>query len=104
MPKGKLILHRKRLYDDASISELTLWLVPQPVPGSSHPFKYSLFYGRPGERWIGYDNEAGKGDHRHYRDREEAYLFTTPEQLLSDFLGDMRTVASTPTVKDDHDE
>jgi hypothetical protein len=51
-----------------------------------------LFYGRPGERFVLYDNEPGKGDHRHYGDREEPYLFTTPEQLIRDFLADVRSV------------
>lgn len=72
------------------ISEMKLWLVPNPVRGSWHRFKYSLFYGRDGQRLIGYDNEPGKGDHRHYRDQEEPYTFTTPEQLIADFLADVR--------------
>ena len=89
MPKAKLIFHRKRLFDDGSISEIRLWQVPSPVRGSVHGFKYSLYYGAAGERWIGYDNEPGKGDHRHYGAREEAYLFTSPEQLIADFLADV---------------
>jgi len=67
-----------------------LWEVPSPVPGSAHRLKYSLFYGRRGARLVGYDNEAGKGDHRHYGDREEPYAFTSPEQLVADFLADVR--------------
>jgi Family of unknown function (DUF6516) len=89
MPKAILIFHRKRVFDDGSISEIKLWQVPSPVRGSGHSFKYSLFYGRPGERWIGYDNEAGKGDHRHYAGEESDYAFTTPEQLMADFLADV---------------
>ncbi len=89
MPAATLILHRKRHYDDGTISEMKLWLVPNPVRGSRHRFKYSLFFGREGERMIGYDNEAGKGDHRHLGGREEPYRFTTPEQLLADFLADV---------------
>jgi hypothetical protein len=92
MQRAQLIFHRKRYHDDGAISELTLWLVPEPVRGSGHLFKYSLFYGRPGERLVAYDNEPGKGDHRHYRDREEPYRFTTPEQLITDFLADVRGV------------
>jgi hypothetical protein len=91
MPTATLILHRKRQFDDGAISEMKLWLVASPVRGSQHPFKYSLFYGREGERLVGYDNEPGKGDHRHYGDREEPYLFTSPEQLLVDFIADVRT-------------
>ena len=92
MPSATLIVHRKRLYDDGSIAELKLWLVPRIVPGSSHTFKYSLYFGRQGKRLIGYDNEAGKGDHRHYGEREEIYPFTTPEKLLEDFLSDVRAL------------
>jgi hypothetical protein len=92
MEFARRILYRKRYYQDGTISELTLWLVPNPVRGSAHSFKYSLFYGRPGTRLVGYDNEPGKGDHRHYEGREELYVFTTPEQLIRDFLADVRRV------------
>ena len=71
--------------------EINLWLLPKPVRGSRHKFKYSLFYGRDGERLIGYDNEPGKGNHRHYQDREPPYRFTTPERLMADFLADLRS-------------
>jgi uncharacterized protein DUF6516 len=90
MSRATLIFHRKRVYDDGAIAEMKLWLVPRIVPGSKHTFKYSLYYGRHGKRLVGYDNEAGKGDHRHYGDREEPYWFTTPEQLMTDFLADVR--------------
>lgn len=92
MQRARRILHRKRHYDDGTISELTLWLVPEPVRGSRHPFRYRLFYGRSGVRLVLYDNEPGKGDHRHYEEREEAYEFTTAEQLVRDFLADVRRV------------
>jgi hypothetical protein len=52
--------------------------------------KYSLFYGWPGRRLVGYDNERGKGDHRHVEGREETCAFSTPEQLIEDFLADVR--------------
>ncbi len=90
MPNATLILHRKRRYDDGAILELKLWQVPAAVPGSAHLFKYSLFYGNGGQRLIGYDNEAGKGDHRHCGGEEEAYAFITFRQLLADFLADVR--------------
>jgi Family of unknown function (DUF6516) len=92
MPPATLIFHRRRVFDDGSLQEMKLWQVPDPVRGSSHEFKYSLFYGREGQRLIGYDNEAGKGDHRHYRTAEEAYLFTTPERLIADFVADVLRV------------
>jgi hypothetical protein len=36
-----------------------------------------------------YDNEIGKGDHRHFAGKESAYAFTTPEQLIADFQKDI---------------
>jgi hypothetical protein len=92
MPLATLIFYRKRVYDDGAIAEMKLWLVPAAVRGSKHFYKYSLFYGYSGSRLIGYDNEAGKGDHRHYEDREELYPFTTPEKLIADFLTDVRAL------------
>lgn len=77
-------------FPDGAIVEMTIWLVPEPVTGSSHPFKYSLFYGRPGERIIGYDNERGKGDHIHIGGRENPYVFSTVEVLVADFLANVR--------------
>jgi len=37
-----------------------------------------------------YDNEAGKGDHRHLGERQEAYSFTTYDALLTDFWNDVQ--------------
>ncbi|MFS2155532.1 hypothetical protein [Rhizobium sp. Rhizsp42] len=39
-----------------------------------------------------YDNERGKGDHRHYGPREEAYQFVSVERLLADFRHDVEQV------------
>ncbi len=88
--KAVRIFHDRMDYPDGSILEMTIWKVPEPVQGSGHRLKYSLFYGRPGKRLSGYDNERGKGDHRHYGDGEEPYSFTTPEALIEDFLSDVK--------------
>lgn len=85
MSNAVLLLHRKRIYDDGAISELTLWLLPEAAPGSSHRLKYSLFYGYPGRRAVAYDNERGKGDHRHQDGMETAYGFESVDKLLADF-------------------
>ncbi len=87
--RARLIRHRKRVFDDGMITELILWEVPEPVVGSTHRLKYSLFYGDQNGRLIGYDNERGKGDHRHYGPHEEPYAFTTPEKLIADCLADV---------------
>ena len=88
--KAELLLHQRIDYDDGAIVEMALWCVPSPVPPSRHGLKYSLFYGRPGIREIGYDNERGKGDHRHVLDAETTYTFSTVERLMADFWSDVR--------------
>jgi len=86
-------LFRQRIdYEDGAIVEMVLWRVTSPVPPSTHGLKYSLFDGRPGTREVGYDNERGKGDHRHFEGVETAYAFTTVEQLMEDFWADVRTL------------
>ncbi len=39
-----------------------------------------------------YDNERGKGDHRHAGDVEQSYTFTDLEKLFVDFEKDVREV------------
>ena len=36
-----------------------------------------------------YDNERKKGDHRHFGEKESAYTFVSPEQLITDFEKDI---------------
>ncbi len=38
---------------------------------------------------VRYDNETGKGDHRHFSTRESRYTFETPEKLIADFQADI---------------
>src|ERR1700683_1693983 len=90
--RAELLFHQRIDYDDGGIVEMVLWRVPSPVTPSAHDLKYSLFYGRPGVREVGYDNERGKGDHRHFRGGEADYAFTTVEQLMEDFWSDGRAL------------
>jgi hypothetical protein len=80
------------LFLDGAILEIKVWRVPVQVPASRHFLKYSLFYGMPGQRLVGYDNERGKGDHRHYGSREVSYIFTSINQLLANFRSDVESV------------
>jgi hypothetical protein len=86
---AELLFHQRIDYHDGAIVEMVFWRVPTAVPPSTHGLKYSLFYGRPEVREVGYDNEHGKGDHRHFRDVESPYKFSTVEQLMSDFWSDV---------------
>jgi hypothetical protein len=88
MKAAPLIRRRVVLAADA-FAEVVVWRVPEPVPPSEHPFKYRLSYVVGGECVLRYDNERGKGDHRHFAGQERAYAFSTPEQLMRDFNADI---------------
>ena len=57
--------------------EAVVWRVPVPVPGCAHPYKYRLYCGRAGVCLVRYDNERGKGDHKHLGDVEVPYEFVS---------------------------
>ena len=42
-----------------------------------------------GVRAVGYDNERGKGDHKHLAGVEMAYRFVDVQTLLADFMADV---------------
>jgi len=87
--KAVLAFYDKQALPDGAIVEMKIWQLTGPVRGRVHKLKYSLFYGFPGNRLVGYDNEHGKGDHRHIEGTEESYTFSTVEELIADFLADV---------------
>ena len=87
--KATLLFEDRTVYPAGAILEMRIWRLPQSDAERRHGLKYGLFYGRDGRRIIGYDNERGKGDPRHYRDREAPYAFSTAEQIVADFLDDV---------------
>ena len=87
--KAEILRRQKSVLSDGAILELVIWSVPEPVEGCTHGYKYRLFYGRRGQRIVGYDNERLKGDHRHRDGVEELYAFSTVQNLVRDFLADV---------------
>jgi hypothetical protein len=79
----------KESRDDGSIVEIVVWLVPEAVPPSTHSYKYRLYFGKAGVSRVRYDNERGKGDHRHVGKTEKDYRFESLEKLLADFRSDV---------------
>ena len=74
---------------DGAIVEEVVWQLSEPLSPSTHFYKYRLYYGCGGISRVCYDNERGKGDHRHVGEKEEDYGFTSIEQLLDDFERDI---------------
>ncbi len=83
-------LFRQRIvYAENRFAELVLWRLPIPAEGSRHSFKYRLAYVVDEVCVLRYDNEAGKGDHRHWNGVESTYKFSSPDKLLADFQSDI---------------
>ena len=87
--KAVLLLRRRVIVEVDAFAEIVIWRVPEPVPPSAHEFKYGLAYVVGGQSVLRYDNERGKGDHRHAGTTEEPYAFSSPEQLMADFEADI---------------
>jgi hypothetical protein len=83
------VLRTRIAFSETAFAELVLWRVADPVAGSAHEFKYRLAYVVDGACVVRYDNETGKGDHRHFGAKESAYAFRTPEKLIADFERDI---------------
>jgi hypothetical protein len=87
--KAVLLLRTRIVYSTTAFAELVLWQLPKPLPGCRHRFKYRLAYVVRETCVLRYDNEAGKGDHRHYAGKEHAYGFSDPDKLIADFQADI---------------
>ena len=84
----ELIIKDKRAVD-GTVTEVVVWQLASPVPGCYHLFKYRFYFGlADGTSIVRYDNERGKGDHRHFGSKEEPYHFVSLIQLFRDFNAD----------------
>src|SRR5690349_19115331 len=87
--KAKLIYGNK-VTTESHITEFTIWELPDKTFDRPHGIKYRLYHGdRMGNCIVRYDNESGKGDHKHIGNREISYQFISVEQLMKDFLFDI---------------
>ncbi|OOG41781.1 hypothetical protein B0E52_11080 [Rhodanobacter sp. C06] len=87
--KAELLLRERHALTTTAFVELVVWRLPQPAPGSAHDFKYRLALVADGACVLRYDNESGKGDHKHVDGRETAYRFRGLAALQDDFWADV---------------
>ena len=89
-----LIFKDKYIYKDGAIREMIIWRLPTIDSERPHGLKYRLYYGYSDQCLVRYDNERGKGDHRHYfngkNEYEEPYCWHSVEKLISDFKTDIQ--------------
>jgi Family of unknown function (DUF6516) len=88
--KAALLVRNRVTHGDELFAEIVLWLVPEPLSGSNHSYKYRLALVSDGQCVLRYDNEAGKGEHRHVHSAETRYRFSTLDKLFADFERDIR--------------
>jgi hypothetical protein len=87
--KASLVLRERFGLADDTFAEVVVWAVPRKLPGSAHRFKYRLALMSSGVCVLRYDNESGKGDHKHVGRREYPYAFSDIETLQVDFWTDL---------------
>ena len=69
---AELILHDKQKTKEGDIIEVKIWKV-EKSRDFPDGIKYSFVYVHNEKRVLGYDNERGKGHHKHFLDKEEGY-------------------------------
>jgi len=86
MAKATLLLEFRAAQGELLV-QMVLWQIPRPTKDRPHRLKYRLYLGRAGETLVRYDNETGKGDHRHIGagEAQASYAFRSVEKLLNDF-------------------
>lgn len=87
--KAQLLLDERHILNATAFVALKVWKVPTPVRGSVHDLKYSFVLVENGQCVVRYDNEAGKGDHKHLPTGEISTTFMSAAQLLREFWADV---------------
>jgi hypothetical protein len=82
---ARLLLRERRVVGEGQFAEVVIWDLTESVPGSSHDFKHRLAFIVDEICVIRFDNETGKGDHKHIGEEQVPYTFTSLAQLIADF-------------------
>ncbi|MCC7531270.1 MAG: hypothetical protein IT342_22380 [Candidatus Melainabacteria bacterium] len=90
MPKAKLIQEYHQKFANGARVDIIIWQLPAATAERPHRLKYRLNYcGADGTTLVRYDNERGKGDHKHVAGQESKYVFKSVRQLFEDFRADV---------------
>lgn len=89
MPSEIIMFERYEFPNENAFVRIKVWKVQPNVRASKHQYKYSLVYVVDGVCQLRYDNEAGKGDHKHVGDAEYPVTFSTLKDLLTQFRADV---------------
>ena len=86
-----LLYYKKEITIEGDLIKMKIWKINK---SKDFPYglKYSLVYIHNGKRILGYDNERGKGDHKHYFGKEEKYNFIDIDILSYDFVDEVKNI------------
>lgn len=100
MGDAQPVLSYRRDLPNGDIIQVVVWLLSEPLPGSPHLYKYRLHYQKTDTSdYIRYDNERGKGDHRHINGTEEPYDFESIKKLAEEFYAAIKQARTTGGIK-----
>ncbi len=80
--------------DDGSFLVIRVWRVAESVPPSKHRFKYSFFYGRPGERLVLFDKSAERVIISTSAGSRALMSLKAVEKLTADFMAEVERIRS----------
>ena len=89
---ARMLFHHKEIRGDVII-EMMIWQLPAVTAQRPHGLKYRFYCGTADACLVRHDNESGKGDHRHYGEWQEIYVFQSIERRLADFRNDFIRLA-----------
>jgi hypothetical protein len=87
--KAELLMRERLILSSRAFVEIVIWKLPQPLADSPHTFKYRLAYIANQRCVVRFDNEAGKGDHKHLDEIESPYPFSNLDTLQADFWAEV---------------
>ena len=74
---ARQILRDRKAFGNGVIVERVVWQLPESTMDYPHGLKYRLYCGHSGQCLVRYDNERGKGDHKHIGADERPYCFVS---------------------------
>jgi hypothetical protein len=88
--KAELLMRERLVLSRRAFVDIVIWKLPKPLQGSRHIFKYRLAYIANQRCVLRFDNEAGKGDHKHLDEIAVPYMFTNLDTLQTDFWAEIK--------------
>ena len=89
--KAELLMNERVILSRRAFIEITIWKLAKPLKGSAHLYKYRLAYVVDEVCMLRFDNESGKGDHKHLNEIEVPYDFTDLDTLQADFWAEVNS-------------